>query len=339
MRKAILQLICATLFAFNVFSQNEGIPFQRENNTKQKQVETRQNKYPHSDNDWENFNILSRNRLPSAATFYAFHTKELAKKNRKQDSPYFLLLNGTWKFNFVPRVKDRPTTFFQQNFDTSSWDDINVPANWELEGFGYPFYVSGGYGIEKNPPLIPERNSPVGSYKREFTIPDNWKSRQIILHLGGVASAYYVWINGKMIGYSQDSKTPSEFDITNAVHTGKNEIAVQVFKFSDGYYLEDQDFWRLAGIQRDVYVYARTFTHIRDFEVITDLGRDYKDAVLELFVDVENARSGNLKNTEVQIELYDKSGKVVYQERKKASEKAQLIFKRKIPAPDRKSVV
>lgn len=335
MRKAILLLTFAyaMLFTFNVFPQNEGIPFQRENNIEQKQVQTRRNKYPHSDNDWENFNVLSRNRLPSAATFYAFHTKELAKKNRKQDSPYFLLLNGTWKFHFVPRVKDRPMTFFQEGFDTSNWDDINVPANWELEGFGYPFYVSAGYGFEKNPPLIPEENSPVGSYKREFTIPDNWKGRQIVLHFGSVASAFYVWINGKMIGYSQDSKTPSEFDITNAVRTGKNEIAVQVFKFSDGYYLEDQDFWRLAGIQRDVYVYARTFTHIRDFEVVTDLDQNYKDAVLELFVEVENARSENVKNADVQFELYDKSGKVVCQERKKAPEKGQLIFKRQISAP------
>ncbi len=317
----------------NVFSQNEGIPFQRENNTEQKEAKIQQNKYPHSDNDWENFNILSRNRLPSAATFYAFHSKELAKENRMQDSPYFLLLNGKWKFHFVPRVKDRPLTFFQEGFDTSNWDDINVPANWELEGFGYPFYVSGGYGIEKNPPLIPEENSPVGSYKREFTISDNWKGRQIVLHFGSVASAYYVWVNGTMIGYSQDSKTPSEFDITKAMRVGKNEIAVQVFKFSDGYYLEDQDFWRLAGIQRDVYIYARPFTHIRDFEVVTDLDKDYRNAMLELYIDVENAGTKNVKKSDVQVELSDKSGKILFQERKAVPGTEQVIFKRHIDAP------
>lgn len=144
------------------------------------------------------------------------------------------------------------------------------------------FYVGSGYGIKKNPPLIAVENSPVGSYRRTFTIPAHWNKRQIILYFGGVASAFYAWVNGEKVGYSQDSKTPSEFDITPYVKQGENEIAVQVFKFSDGYYLEDQDYWRFAGIQRDVYVYARSETHVRDYEVVTDLDGEYKNADFHL---------------------------------------------------------
>ena len=232
-------------------SQYDGAPVNRSaNETSTDNVEVRRNKYPRSDNDWENFDVLHINRLPSAANFMGYPTKELALQGDKSQSPYFQSLNGTWKFHFVPRSDERPMDFFQKGYDVSGWDDIKVPSNWELQGFGYPFYVGSGYGIKKNPPLIAVENSPVGSYRRTFTIPAHWNKRQIILYFGGVASAFYVWVNGEKVGYSQDSKTPSEFDITPYVKQGENEIAVQVFKFSDGYYLEDQDYWRFAGIQR-----------------------------------------------------------------------------------------
>ena len=232
-------------------SQYDGAPVNRSaNETSTDNVEVRRNKYPRSDNDWENFDVLHINRLPSAANFMGYPTKELALQGDKSQSPYFQSLNGTWKFHFVPRSDERPMDFFQKGYDVSGWDDIKVPSNWELQGFGYPFYVGSGYGIKKNPPLIAVENSPVGSYRRTFTIPAHWNKRQIILYFGGVASAFYVWVNGEKVGYSQDSKTPSEFDITPYVKQGENEIAVQVFKFSDGYYLEDQDYWRFAGIQK-----------------------------------------------------------------------------------------
>ena len=266
-------------------SQYDGAPVNRSaNETSTDNVEVRRNKYPRSDNDWENFDVLHINRLPSAANFMGYPTKELALQGDKSQSPYFQSLNGTWKFHFVPRSDERPMDFFQKGYDVSGWDDIKVPSNWELQGFGYPFYVGSGYGIKKNPPLIAVENSPVGSYRRTFTIPAHWNKRQIILYFGGVASAFYVWVNGEKVGYSQDSKTPSEFDITPYVKQGENEIAVQVFKFSDGYYLEDQDYWRFAGIQRDVYVYARSATHVRDYEVVTDLDGEYKNADFHLFV-------------------------------------------------------
>ena len=316
-------------------SQYDGAPVNRSaNETSTDNVEVRKNKYPRSDNDWENFNVLHINRLPSAANFMGYPTKELALQGDKSQSPYFQSLNGTWKFHFVPRSDERPMDFFQKGYDVSGWDDIKVPSNWELQGFGYPFYVGSGYGIKKNPPLIAVENSPVGSYRRTFTIPAHWNKRQIILYFGGVASAFYVWVNGEKVGYSQDSKTPSEFDITPYVKQGENEIAVQVFKFSDGYYLEDQDYWRFAGIQRDVYVYARSETHVRDYEVVTDLDGEYKNADFHLFVELGKAGEGKIKGAEVEVSLLDKAGKSIYNERKRwnAADR-ELHFKKEVREP------
>ena len=316
-------------------SQYDGAPVNRSaNETSTDNVEVRKNKYPRSDNDWENFNVLHINRLPSAANFMGYPTKELALQGDKSQSPYFQSLNGTWKFHFVPRSDERPMDFFQKGYDVSGWDDIKVPSNWELQGFGYPFYVGSGYGIKKNPPLIAVENSPVGSYRRTFTIPAHWNKRQIILYFGGVASAFYVWVNGEKVGYSQDSKTPSEFDITPYVKQGENEIAVQVFKFSDGYYLEDQDYWRFAGIQRDVYVYARSATHVRDYEVVTDLDGEYKNADFHLFVELGKAGEGKIKGAEVEVSLLDKAGKSIYNERKRwnAADR-ELHFKKEVREP------
>ena len=316
-------------------SQYDGAPVNRSaNETSTDNVEVRKNKYPRSDNDWENFNVLHINRLPSAANFMGYPTKELALQGDKSQSPYFQSLNGTWKFHFVPRSDERPMDFFQKGYDVSGWDDIKVPSNWELQGFGYPFYVGSGYGIKKNPPLIAVENSPVGSYRRTFTIPAHWNKRQIILYFGGVASAFYVWVNGEKVGYSQDSKTPSEFDITPYVKQGENEIAVQVFKFSDGYYLEDQDYWRFAGIQRDVYVYARSETHVRDYEVVTDLDGEYKNADFHLFVELGKAGEGKIKGAEVEVSLLDKAGKSIYNERKRWNPAdRELHFKKEVREP------
>ena len=300
-----------------VQAQYDGTPMQKsQEEAKKTEQASRVGKYPHSDNDWENFDILHINRLPSAATFLGYPTRELALRNDRTQSPWVVMLNGTWKFRYTPRSDQRPMTFWQQGFDLKGWDDIQVPSNWEMEGHGYPFYVGAGYGIKKNPPLIAVENSPVGSYKRTFTVPAHWKGKQIVLYFGGVASAFYVWINGEKVGYSQDSKTPSEFDITRYVKSGENEVAVEVFKFSDGYYLEDQDYWRLAGIQRDVYLYARPQVHIRDFEVVTDLDRTYTDADLHLYVELGSAGKGHIKGAEVEAELQDAAGHTLYKERK-----------------------
>ena len=325
----------AFLFPLSSLAQYEGTPFERQETQKQEQNQNvRRNKYPHSDNDWENFDVLHINRLPSAANFMWYPTKEMAVENRKEQSPYFLLLNGQWQFKYVSRYDRRPMDFYRTDADLSGWDKIKVPSNWELEGFGYPFYVASGYGIKKNPPLIAVENSPVGSYKRTFTVLENWDGMQVVLYFGSVASSFYVWVNGEMVGYSEDSKTPSEFDITPYVKTGENQIAVQVFKFSDGYYLEDQDFWRFAGIQRDVYVYARPNFHIRDYEVVTDLDENYENADFRLFVETGNASRKPVKKAEVEVEVVDNAGKRLYVERKKLPDDAdEISFEKEFDSP------
>ena len=215
--------------------------------------------------DWEDYNILQVNRLPARATFRSEPLREVS-------------LNGTWKFRYSPTFDRVDNGFMGETAEVEGWDDIKVPGDLEMQGFGYPFYVDVGYGfslpgkpIDYDPPHIPSQNCPVGQYKRKFVVPVNWKGSQIVLQFGSVASAFHVWVNGKKVGYSQDSKMVAEFDITDLVRFGKeNDIAVQVYKFSDGYYLEDQDKWRFGGIQRDVKVFARPKYHIEDFEVVTD---------------------------------------------------------------------
>lgn len=335
MRKQLLLIIGLLGSLCTIQAQYDGAPMEKPQAEKEAARELRRDKYPHSNNDWENYDVLHINRLPSAATFLGYPTKELAMKEEKSASPYYMCLNGTWKFRYVPTVGERPMDFWQQGFNDSDWADISVPGNWELQGFGYPFYVGSGYGFKKNPPLIPADNSPVGSYKRTFTVPASWKNRQVVLHFGSVASAFYVWVNGKQVGYSQDSKTPAEFDISEYLNWGKeNEIAVQVFKFSDGYYLEDQDFWRLAGIQRDVYLYARPATHIRDFEVVTDLDDLYTDADFSLYLELGNKSLNKIKGAEVEINLLDQDGNSIYTERKKQQKDSpEIEFHKKVIAP------
>lgn len=316
-------------------AQYDGAPMEKHQAAEEEAKEVRRDKYPHSENDWENYDVLHINRLPSAASFLAYPTREQALKGEKNASPYYHCLNGTWKFKYVPTTGERPTGFWQQGASLNGWTDIAVPGNWELQGHGYPFYVGSGYGIPKNPPLVPADNSPVGSYKRTFTVPAGWKGRQVVIHFGSVASAFYVWVNGQQVGYSEDSKTPAEFDITDVVNLGgDNEIAVQVFKFSDGYYLEDQDFWRFAGIQRDVFMYARPRTHIRDFEVVTDLDDVYTNADFSLYVELGNKDRQKIKDAEVEINLLDADGQSIYTERRKQSSGSPDIeFHQRVIAP------
>ena len=254
--------------------------------------------------DWNNLDVLQVNRLPARAWFRSEPVRELD-------------LNGAWKFRYSPTGRETDTLFMNEHADTRGWGKIEVPGNWELQGHGYPFYVDVGYGfsypgkiISPNPPNIPEDNCPVGQYKRKFSVPSSWKDSQIILQFGSVASAFHVWVNGKKVGYSQDSKMVAEFDITSLVRFGKeNDIAVQVYKFSDGYYLEDQDKWRFGGIQRDVKIFARPKFHIADFEVVTDLDRDYCDAELKVFLKVEGERAD--KPVNLRMTLTGEDGKSV----------------------------
>lgn len=235
--------------------------------------------------NWENLEVIQINSLEPRATFTPFPSIATTEAEDRAASPFFKLLNGQWKFNWVPKPADRPKDFFKPGFDDSAWDTIKVPSNWEIEGYGTAIYTNSHYPFPKKPPFIPHEDNPVGSYRTAFTLPTDWDGKSIHLTFDGVSSAFKVWVNGTELGYSQGSRTAVAFDITAALKAGKNELAVEVYRWCDGSYLEDQDFWRLSGIFRDVYLEARTPQHIRDFHVVTDLDATYTDA--QLIVDLE----------------------------------------------------
>jgi beta-galactosidase len=213
-------------------------------------------------------------------------------------------LNGDWQFHFSESPAKRPAEFFRPEFDASDWAVIPVPSNWERHGYGYPIYINVPYPFEIDEPNVPVDENPVGSYRREFMVPGNWQGRDIFLQFGGVSSAFYLWINGEYVGYSEGSKTPSEFLVTDYVHPGKNSVAVEVYRWSTGSYLEDQDFWSLSGIQRDVSLYARPMKRLRDFFVHTGLINGYVDADFRLEAELFNAGE-QPKNVEFQVRITD----------------------------------
>ncbi len=248
--------------------------------------------------DLENPKMFNQNKVEPHAFFVPFPDEQTALFLDNALSPYYRSLNGTWKFNWVKNPVERPTEFMNPDFDVSGWDDIPVPSNWELEGYGIPIYVNQPYEWTKNPepPYVPHDYNPVGSYRRSFKIPKSWSNQQILIHFGAVKSAFYIWINGEYVGYSQGSKTPAEWNITEFINkTGENIVALQVYRWSDGSYLECQDFWRISGIERDVFLYAMPEIHIRDFFAKTTLINNYLDGLFELNVDIEN-RSDNDEN-------------------------------------------
>ncbi len=213
--------------------------------------------------------VNGRFRLRPRATMYTFDSVSKAKSFDRTQSGYFQSLNGDWKFAFAPKPADAIAGFEADDFDVSQWDTIDVPSNWEMRGYGTPIYTNAKYPFEVNPPFIGEDDNPVGHYVRSFEVPDNWDDRKIILHFGGVYSAYYVWVNGQLAGYAEDSCLPSEFDITGLVKTGSNKVAVKAYRWSDGSYLEDQDHWRMSGIYREVFLEARPQLGFEDIAVRT----------------------------------------------------------------------
>lgn len=256
-------------------------------------------------NDWENPEVFQKNTEDARATFYAFSSVDKAVKNCLQSADYIKNLNGTWKFNYVGQASKRPTDFFKADVDNSSWDDIPVPGNWELYGYGFANYSNIKYPFKKDQPRIADEYSPVGSYVKYFSIPENWDGREIFIQLGAVKSGYYIWVNGQEVGYAQDSKLPSEFNITPYLVKGENKLAVQVFQFTDGSYIEDQDFWRLSGIQRDVMLFARPKTHIRDFFARPTLDANYDKGIFSLEVEVANKANKSAKGYTIAYELSD----------------------------------
>ncbi|KAA9039609.1 DUF4981 domain-containing protein [Ginsengibacter hankyongi] len=250
------------------------------------------------------------------ATYFAYENKELAMHNDMQHSKYFQSLNGNWKFNWVDKPADRPLGFWKTNYDDSHWVNFKVPATWEVNGYGIPIYTNIRYDfdylIKPNPPHVPEQYNPVGSYRKEITIDKSWKGKDIYIQFGAVRSCFYLWVNGQWVGYSEDSKLPAEFNITKYIKAGQeNVIAFQVYRWSDGTYIEDQDMWRLAGVNRDVYMYARNPVHIRDVQIIPDLTNDYKNGQLNISLDFLNNNNRDLKNYKASFELLDSSGETI----------------------------
>uniref|UniRef100_UPI00321732E4 glycoside hydrolase family 2 TIM barrel-domain containing protein n=1 Tax=uncultured Draconibacterium sp. TaxID=1573823 RepID=UPI00321732E4 len=266
--------------------------------------------------DWENQQVIGINKEPARAHYIPYGNLEQAVADFRLNSSLVLDLNGTWKFNWVKHPDLRPKDFYKNDFDTDYWDDIEVPSNWQMKGYGKPIYTNVNYPFTKKPPFImvetpsnftkSEMPNPVGSYKREFEVPENWDGKEIFIHFAGVKSAFYIWVNGQKVGYSQGSMTPAEFNITDFVQPGKNNIAVEVYRWSDGSYLEDQDFWRLSGIYRDVYLYATPKIHLWDFSLKTDFNEDLTLADLNIDLHFKNFGSSGKTTCDIFLSEYGK---------------------------------
>ena len=276
----------------------------------------------------ENEQVISENKLDAHASFTSYAPYENALSFDAKSTNFYQSLDGKWKFKWVRSPKDRSTTFMNPSENVDAWDDIKVPSNWEVEGFGIPIYVNHQYEFAdykapvaddmefingrypKNPGKVPSEYNPVGSYRRDFTLNADWDGNEIFLHIGAMKSGGFVWLNGNVIGYSQGSKLPAEFDITPFAKPGINTIAIQIFRWTDGSYLECQDFWRISGIERSVYVYAQPKLKIKDFEVVSNLDGAYNNGLLDLDVVIENHLSKN-KIAQVAFKLYDSNDQLI----------------------------
>ncbi len=259
--------------------------------------------------EWQDPEINAVNRAPMHANYFAYESTEAAIKGIKEKSSNFMTLNGTWKFNWVPNADARPTDFWQPEFNDKGWNTMPVPGVWELNGFGDPIYVNVGYAwreqFRNNPPQVPTVNNHVGSYRREIIVPAHWKGKEIIAHFGSVTSNMYLWVNGKYVGYSEDSKMEAEFNLTPYLKPGqKNLIAFQVFRWCDGTYLEDQDFFRYSGVGRDCYLYARGKKQIADIRITPDLDTQYQNGSLAINLTTKG-------RGEIELELFDANNQPV----------------------------
>lgn len=275
--------------------------------------------------DWENPAVFAEGRLPVRATAFPYPTPSQALSGNHKASPWFKSLNGNWKFHFSKTPAERPAEFYQDNYDVSGWDSIPVPSSWEMQGYGTPIYTNATYPFPANPPHIPHTDNPVGSYVRTFTVPASWDGRQIILHFDGSTAGMYVWVNGHKAGYVQSTKNPAEFNITPFVKSGENRIACEVYRWTDGSYMEDQDFWRLSGIDRDVYLYSVADKRIADLTVVAGLDKNYRNGELKTNVEIADI-SKTATPSVVDIELYSPGGKRL------------LTQKRQLPALSEQSV-
>lgn len=286
--------------------------------------------------DWENPQVYAVNKEATRATSLPYSSEKTAMENKYETSPFFQSLNGNWRFLWVEKPSEIPSGFYAENYDTKKWVDMPVPGNWEFNGYGIPIYVNVGFGFPKNPPFINKEDAPVGMYRHNFNIPSDWNNRRVFLHFEGGTNAMYVWVNGQKVGYTENAKSPAEFDITGYIRQGNNTLACEVHKYSDGSYLEDQDMWRLGGINRNVYLYSTAQTRIQDFFARPDLDKNYKNGQLDLDVTLKNYQNSDQVQN-VEVSLLDKSGKKLFTKKQQviipAQQLQEVSFSEKVPSP------
>ncbi|MEL6557477.1 MAG: glycoside hydrolase family 2 TIM barrel-domain containing protein [Bacteroidota bacterium] len=265
--------------------------------------------------EWKNPTVTQVNRLPARATSISFETEEQALEKSIEESPRHQSLNGIWQFSWASIPENLPSGFEKNEFQTKNWSTIEVPSNWELQGFGQPIYTNVQYPFRPvDPPFPPVAENAAGAYVKTFNIPKNWEDYQITLHFGGVSSAMYVWLNGQFVGYSEDSRLPAEFDITKYLKSKNNRLAVKVIRWSDGSYLEDQDHWRLSGIHRDVFLTASPKVQLYDFAVRTELDEHYEDAKLQIRPEIKVFDNVKYDQWLLTAQLFDDQNKPVLSE-------------------------
>ncbi|TRX54860.1 DUF4981 domain-containing protein [Fulvivirga sp. M361] len=252
---------------------------------------------------WENQHVFGVNKLPARATSYSYEDTKTALMGDREDARV-LMLNGQWQFEFAAREQDKSDEFYKEDFDFKSWKTIEVPSCWEMKGYGTPIYTNSTYPFTADPPFI-DRDNPVGSYIKEFELPVEWQDKEVILHFGGVSSAFYCWVNGAFVGYSQDSRLPVEFTISELLRPGKNTLAVRVYRWSDGSYLEDQDHWRMSGIHREVMLLAQPEITINDFFVRTKLDSTYSNALLQVRPEINLSKDIKSKDYTITAQLFN----------------------------------
>ena len=264
-------------------------------------------------NDWENPQLVAANRLPMHASGVPYPDEALALGRDPWQSPWVQSLDGDWQFHLAPNPESLPEGFFEEKYDASAWDRIEVPGNWTVQGYDKPIYCNVKMPIPNTPPYVPQDDNPTGLYRREFEIPESWQGRRVILHFGGVESFFYLWINGHKVGLSKDSRLPAEFDITEYLHAGRNIVVTEVIRWSDGSFLEDQDHWRMAGMYRPVWLYSLPEYFLADVFAQPELDDDYRRGMLQVVAriggDIQPAHGCH-----VEMQLFDREGQPLFEQ-------------------------
>jgi beta-galactosidase len=286
--------------------------------------------------EWERPELVDQRKEAPRASFMLFDRKQDVAQDNFKNSPFYQSLNGQWNFLFSENYNKWPLDFFEPQLNDSKWQKLTVPSNWELQGFGLPIYTNIIYPFPKNPPFVGNENS-VGTYRKQFTIPESWKDKQVLLHFGSITGCAFIYVNGVKVGISKAAKTAAEFNITPYLTPGANLLAVQVFRWHDGSYLEDQDFWRLSGIERDVFLYALPTLTIWDYELKADLDASYKNGLFTAEIVLRKFAKNKIANATLVVELQDKNGNTVFSQKstiKKEADSLQAVsFRGQVPQP------